>query len=590
VGGFLTVGGTFNLSGGTLAGGGTVAVDGTLNWTGGTMMDAGYTLIQAGATLNISDTQTPNVSLNRRTINNVGTTNWTAGTIVSSNGAIFNNEAGATFNATSLTDTGLLWQYANFENAGMFTDQNLRGYTQMAYGGAIFNNTNTGMVHLESGGMNLEQGMSQGSFLLEDGTTLEHGCTGYTLANGTIVSGPGMFFLEQFNCTTSTLTVTGSVSIENAKVLGGILNGSGTLEVTNTLTWTGGTIADAAGALNLDATSTLNISANAGKALDGRTVNLYGTATWSGGTLTFLNGAVFNVQPGATFAIQAANYHLAGNGSLINQGSLMGLDSTGSTILDGGIAVRNQNGGSVSGMSSGLEIDNFGQSGDTSYTGVASGASLTIAGNVTMGQGILAVDGTLTVTGNLTLQGGALLVGSGTVTVNGGTGTLENMAGIISPGGDFAAGTLTVRGNFINDAQGIVNIDIGGTNPGSGYDQLSVSGRITLNGGTANVTVLDSYAFTDGDTFNVLVSPAGTLTGDFATYNVFNLDPNYQLTHAVNGGSLVLTVSALGDSPETGRVRSGGNLLAEAALAVALADDFPVAVSRHDGRASAAGV
>ena len=85
------------------------------------------------------------------------------------------------------------------------------------------------------------------------------------------------------------------------------------------------------------------------------------------------------------------------------------------------------------------------------------------------------------------------------------------------------------------------------------------------------------------------VSQAGSLTGDFAAYNVFNLDPNYQVTDAVSddGSSLVLTVSALGGSPRAGNGRSGSAVPAEAALAIALREDLGAAAGWHDGHTTA---
>jgi hypothetical protein len=60
---------------------------------------------------------------------------------------------------------------------------------------------------------------------------------------------------------------------------------------------------------------------------------------------------------------------------------------------------------------------------------------------------------------------------------------------------------------------------IGGTDPGSGYDTLSITGTATLDG-TLNITVLDGFFIHEGDTFTLL--SFGQHDGKFGTINGLN--------------------------------------------------------------------
>ena len=94
-GGTLTVAGAataLNLEineGGTLDGAATLSVGGTLQWTGGTMAGSGLTQITAGASLSISGASGKNLM---RAINNAGTTTWSQGQVNTGNTAIFTNQ------------------------------------------------------------------------------------------------------------------------------------------------------------------------------------------------------------------------------------------------------------------------------------------------------------------------------------------------------------------------------------------------------------------------------------------------------------------------------------------------------------------
>jgi len=125
----------------------------------------------------------------------------------------------------------------------------------------------------------------------------------------------------------------------------------------------------------------------------------------------------------------------------------------------------------------------------TSFTGAVAGPNANVldarqGGTITLASGTATVSsvlvrldptGTLTA-GTLQLSGGSLLTGSGTI-----NGDVDN-AGQINPGTDGMPGFLTINGNYTQTANGVLNIRIGGNVAGTDYDQLVVSGSVSLDG------------------------------------------------------------------------------------------------------------
>ena len=94
------------------------------------------------------------------------------------------------------------------------------------------------------------------------------------------------------------------------------------------------------------------------------------------------------------------------------------------------------------------------------------------------------------------------LSGTGTFT---GTGTV-NMEGDFSPGSSPA--TVTFGGDLAFSFASSLAIEIGGTTPGSGYDQLDISGAAVLDG-ALNVSLLGGLIPAAGDEFQILTADDG---------------------------------------------------------------------------------
>src|SRR3989441_512355 len=143
------------LSGGTLTGGGGLTITGTMSWTGGLMSGTRTTPIAARATLNNRGTAPE--ALSQRTLTNNGTTTWAGtGTISSGDGAVFSNQAGATFSIQndSAFDNSQFGTLTQFNNNGTVTKSPGTGITtfSVAFNNGNVVNVQTGTLRLASGG------------------------------------------------------------------------------------------------------------------------------------------------------------------------------------------------------------------------------------------------------------------------------------------------------------------------------------------------------------------------------------------------------------------------------------------------------
>jgi fibronectin-binding autotransporter adhesin len=143
--------------------------------------------------------------------------------------------------------------------------------------------------------------------------------------------------------------------------------------------------------------------------------------------------------------------------------------------------------------------------GRLTLTAANSYASLT-----TINGGTLAVDGSIP--GSVEVNTGATLAGTGTI---GGSVTL-NAGGTVAPGA--SPESLSV-GSLAMMAASTIRMEIGGTTPVSGYDQLLATGSLAFDG-TLEVSLINSFAPNVGDTFNIF---DGTISGTFDVLNLPSL-------------------------------------------------------------------
>jgi autotransporter-associated beta strand protein len=203
-----------------------------------------------------------------------------------------------------------------------------------------------------------------------------------------------------------------------------------------------------------------------------------------------------------------------------------------------------------------------GASQDAEFFGIVQDTNATDSVTVVkVGANVQALNGPNTYSGTTTINGGRLLVNGthamsattslpvGDYTVNsggtlGGTGTIGSTAdpvnvnvvgGTLAPGA--GTGTLTINGNYTQNASARLAIELAGTAPGS-FDVLAVNGAANL-AGSLDIDRVGSFNPSNDNSFTVLTASSITgnlsLTGESAGF-----------TLQVNPTSLVLNFSAVG--------------------------------------------
>jgi hypothetical protein len=115
----------------------------------------------------------------------------------------------------------------------------------------------------------------------------------------------------------------------------------------------------------------------------------------------------------------------------------------------------------------------------------------------------LASTGSITATSAFTNNG--IIKGTGRIVFANFTNT-----GILAPG--MSPGTLSITGSFNN--QGTIQAEIGGTTAGTEYDQLAVSGAVTL-GGNLVISTINDFKPVAGQTYTIITG--SSVTGSFAS-------------------------------------------------------------------------
>jgi hypothetical protein len=303
---------------------------------------------------------------------------------------------------------------------------------------------------------------------------------------------------------------TSTYSMPKLSLNGGILENQVILSITNQLDWSGGGFAGA-GTTNVISGAAYTIRTGA-HTIDEQTLVNNTTANWTGGNITLSNGAVF--ENNSIFNANATTLMTGGTTeSFINNSSFFKNTNTTTTTIN------------------------------TPFTN--NGTVEVIAGSLVFQQGIeTGEDSVIDLGGStfdpgdtLTLGSDDSLVGSGTLSaslVNGGT---------VSPGN--STGIITIDGDYTQEAGGTLVIELGGTSPGTGYDQLVVTGTATM-GGTLDVSLLPEFTPEIGQVFYIITHNVGNF--DFDTVNLQTLPGGLKLEIAYSDPDVTLTVVEGGDN------------------------------------------
>lgn len=256
--------------------------------------------------------------------------------------------------------------------------------------------------------------------------------------------------------------------------------------------------------------------------LNGGTLNLGNAVGLDGSSVFNFNGGT--LQAGADHAsfitsltsanVQAGGARIDSNGHVVTIDQPLLHDSSLGATADGGLT--KQGAGSLT------------LTGASTYTGPTAVNSGTLLVNGTLGS-IASPTGTVTVTNNGSILGGSGFV-HGSVVVG----------GTLAPGATGSGSTATLGvGSLTFQRNSFFNVELNNTTPGSGYDQLSVTGSVS-NGG-AHLGVTPGPGLQIGDVFFILLNDGtDAINGRFASLQTegqtFESGGDYfQISYFANG-------------------------------------------------------
>jgi uncharacterized repeat protein (TIGR01451 family) len=466
----------FTMSGGTLGGSGTLTLNNGGSWSGGTMSGSGTTTNPATKSFSI-----PGAVTLSRTLHNDGTLNVT-GAVVTGSGTIDNNGV--------INDGGGATISVPMNNGGQIATSNVLALTGNGTHSGTFTANGPGSVIDFSGGTQTISGAFAG--------------TGKFRFSGAAATVNGAWSGRAIDVAGGSVALNTSGTLPALTLSGGTLAGNGNLTVTGSSTWSGGTIGGS-GALTFDAGAIVTMPGTSAATLTRPLLN-QGTINFTAASSAMLIDGVTLTNSG-TFDIQSSQGILvtAGTPPFVNNGTLK--KSAGAGVMQFAAPVMNS--GLVQASAGTLNFTGtYAQS--TGTTDVQTGATLQTA--------------------TLSLNGGSL-IGNGTI-----AGTVDNHA-VVAPGA--SPGTLTINGDYVQASNGVLNIQIGGTAPGTQYDQLLVSGNVTL-GGTLNVSTINSFVPTAGNAFQILTFGAMPNSTTFAFTNGLNFGSGLSLVPTYSANDLQL--------------------------------------------------
>nr|WP_162488207.1 ELWxxDGT repeat protein [Azospirillum lipoferum] len=520
----VSSGATLDLSGsetiGSLAGAGSVTLNGNTLTTGVANSSTSFDGVISG-TGGLTKTGTGTLTLSGAN-SYTGATTVSAGTLTVSGGSAIADDnavsvsSGATLALSAAETIGSLSGAGNVTlGANTLTVSPSSGST--SFSGVLSGTgglTKSGAGSLTLSGANTYTGATtvSGGTLTVSGVSVIADGSAVTVASGATLSVP------------DTETV-GSIAGAGAIVLGGTLTAGGN----NTSTEFSGVISGSGGgSLVKQGSGTLTLS---------------GTNTHNGGTSIFAGTII----AASTGGLGASGVDLAAGTTL----SFAVTGSFGNYIQLSGAATIDVGSGYTATLSNTID-GSFDLTKSGAGTLTLSGSS-TYSGSTTVSAGTVLVTGALGDTSGVTVASGATLGGTGSIFASGSSNTLTVASGAtLAPGvagTNNGIGSLTVNGNL--SMSGTLAVEIAGTTAGSGYDQVIVSGGVTLASGSSAVTVarVNSFAAVNA-----------------ATYTVVNQTGSGAVSNTLSGLAQGDTLSTNGDLYTVDYVGGTGNDLVVTAL------------------------
>jgi autotransporter-associated beta strand protein len=569
IGSVLKLGnGTVSLTGANTYSGGTTVAAGALRVSNLAALGTGSVVVQAGAflDLDVATAATWNAAISgagsfRKSglgdltlVSNTlsGGLDVQQGRVLVSTTAALGSGPVTTANQTALVFTNTNQQLLNslvsgggqlvMNGTGQLVISSANGFS----GGTVINN----------GRVTLNDGAGAGSGLITVNALGELGIGNISLANtitgaGRVVkTASGLANLTGSNSGfTGVLAIdAGSVQIASAGVLGSasvaingsasrlIANTNSTLNLANIISGTGGLEITGGGVVTLTGANTYSggsfvtsgrLHATTSSSVGSGPVNLAGTSQFS-------------------FDVGTISSTITGSGTVIKLGtgtaSLTGTNThSGGTLISAGTLTA----GSMAGFGSGaVQVNAAGTLTMTNTGTLAFANPLSGAGTLRMaGTGRLDFANAFSIrnlfvdTGRVRLNAvattDATVASAGTLDGTGRIVGALTSSGIVAPGNSI--GTLTVQGNYTQNASGVLEIEFDGS---GNIDLLDVTGNATLNGGTIRFVSVGG-AEGNGGTF---LRTGGTVTGTFATIETVGAQLPLSVIYSSNTAAMAPSV------------------------------------------------
>jgi len=398
-------------------------------------------------------------------------------------------------------------------------------------------NTYTGGTTVRNGALTVTGGISHTSATMTVGNSSGDNASLNISGTGTVSNTSG--FIGNDTGSNGTVTVSGG-TWANSNFLFVGNSGDGTLNLS------GGTVSNTRGLIGNDTGSngTVTVSGGNWTNSDQLFVGNAGTGSLSvsNGTVSNTSGRIGNsIGSNGTVTVSGGNWTnsdflLVGNrgtGSLSVSGGTVSATSVRMGERAGSTGTLNIGTGGTAGTLStdsvrgglGTAVVNFNHTGNLTFNPILEGsltvnklaagtttltAENTYTGGTTVSAGTLLANNTVgsaTGTGLVSVASGATLGGNGTI---GGSVNVDS-GGIFSPGNN--TGILTV-GPLTLQSGSTTRMEINGTTPGTGHDQIWVNGSATLNG---TLDLLFGFVPVVGNSFTLIQANSFTLAGNAAT-------------------------------------------------------------------------
>ncbi|OAI01770.1 hypothetical protein A1353_00690 [Methylomonas methanica] len=373
--------------------------------------------------------------------------------------------------------------------------------TSTVFSGAISSTNTSGLTKTGSGTLMLTGNNTYTGSTTVAAGTLTANRVGGALADTTAVSvASGATFTAWTDETIGSVAGAGNVSLNSGTLtvggnatsaeVSGVVSGNGNLNKTGSGTF----------ALSGSNTYTGSTTVSAGT-LEAKNAAALGT---TGGGTTVSSGAALAVQGGITLAetLTLSGSGISSTGALVN---ISGINTLSGGITLGADSAIGTTAGTLTlsgAVSGGFALSKFGSgtltmSATSNYTGLTS-----------VSAGTLLVIGSLGATSGLSVSSGATLGGTGSIFAASSTNNLTiNDGATLAPGvagTNNGIGRLTVNGNL--RVSGAMEAEVAGAGGvgGTDFDQVTVNGVVSLNGGSLSVARASGYTTISGTTYRLI--------------------------------------------------------------------------------------